>query len=58
MKKSLALKAKEFIQTIGTIGLVLTIITIGGMIIVVYSTIMVKTFQLVYKLDLIKFIQR
>ncbi len=59
MRKTFTQKAKEFIQTLGTLILVLVIITIGGMIMVAYSTIMVKTYETVYKLDLseiVKFI--
>ncbi len=59
MRKTFTKKVKEFFQTLGTIIFVLAIITIGGMILVVISTIIVKTYETAYKLDLseiVKFI--
>ena len=59
MRKTFTQKVKEFMQNIGTIIFVLAIITIGGMILVAWSTIMVKVYETVYKLDLseiVKFI--
>ncbi|HEC63753.1 MAG TPA: hypothetical protein ENI23_00500 [bacterium] len=59
MRKPFTQKAKEFVQNIGTIIFVLAIITVGGMILVGWSTIMVKVYETVYKLDLseiVKFI--
>ena len=59
MRKTFTQKAKGFVQTLGTLILVLVIITIGGMILVAWSTIIVKAYETIYKLDLseiIKFI--
>ncbi len=58
MRKPFKVIVKEFFDALGTLLLILAMVTVGGMVLVAYSTIMVKTFQLVYKLDLIKFIQR
>ena len=59
MRKTFTQKVKEFVQTLGAWILALVIITIGGMILVGWSTIMVKVYETVYKLDLseiVKFI--
>ena len=59
MRKTFTQKAKGFVQTLGTLILILAIITIGGMILIVWSTIMVKVYETAYKLDLseiVKFI--